>query len=178
MTWSGRLKRRLDIAPPAAVVDARLGCFCDALTELSTRTMLHDTVAAALRAGVRGAVALLDVDRFGHFNERHGRARGDELLRAVAARLRDELAPASCLARAGGDRFAAFLPGLGLDAATRLAQRCVEAMHEPVVLSCGPQVVSLSAGVAALDGEPGVAAEAVWAACEAALRAARARAGS
>lgn len=175
MTWFGRLKRWSGVAPQMPLPDARCTCCCDELTALSTRAMMHDTLAAALRSGVRGAVALLDVDRFGHFNERHGRGPGDELLRAIAALLREELSSASCLARAGGDRFVAFLPGLDLDAAMRLAQRCVEAMREPVILSCGPETITLSVGVAALDGEPGRAAEAVWDACDRALRAARAR---
>lgn len=149
--------------------------FSDEVTALSTRTMMHATLGAALLSGVQAVVVLLAIDHFDDFDERHGHARGDELLRVTAALLREELATASCLARAGADRFVAFLPGRSLDAAVGIARHCVEAMREPVTLSCGAQAVTLSAGVATLGGQAGHAADAVWLACDAALQAAQAR---
>ena len=171
MTLVERWKRRLGLAAPAPAPDLRRS-FRDDLTDLSNRMVMHDTLVAALHSGVKGVVVMLDLDSFKYFNDRHGHRIGDELLRAVAARLRETLASASCLARAGGDQFIAFLPGLTLAEALRKAQACVDAMREPVTLASGAEIVTVSAGVATLAGQT---VDEVWRACDAALHAAKAR---
>ena len=172
MTLVDRWKRKLGMgATPAAQPDPRRS-YRDDLTDLSSRTLMHDTLAAALRSSAKGAVVTLDLDNFKYFNDRHGHRVGDELLRVVAARLRETLAMDSCLARAGGDEFIAFLPDLTLAEALRRAQDCVAAMREPVALASGSEIVTLSAGVATLAGQT---VDEVWRACDAALHAAKAR---
>ena len=172
MTFVDRWKRRLGIgAMPPDAPDPRRS-YRDDLTDLSSRTVMHDALVAALRSGAKGAVVTLDLDNFKYFNDRHGHRVGDELLRVVAARLRETLAMASCLARAGGDQFIAFLPELTLAEALAKAQDCVAAMREPVALASGSEIVTLSAGVATLGGQT---VDEVWRACDAALHAAKAR---
>ena len=171
MTLVERWKRRLGLAAPAPAPDLRRS-FRDDLTDLSNRMVMHDTLVAALHSGVKGVVVMLDIDNFKYFNDRHGHRIGDELLCAVSARLRETLAMASCLARAGGDDFIAFLPGLTLAEAMRKAQACVDAMREPVTLASGAEIVTVSAGVATLAGQT---VDEVWRACDAALHAAKAR---
>ena len=172
MTFVDRWKRRLGLgATPPDAPDPRRS-YRDDLTDLSSRTVMHDALLAALRSGAKGAVVTLDLDNFKYFNDRHGHRVGDELLRVVAARLRETLAMASCLARAGGDQFIAFLPELTLAEALAKAQDCVAAMREPVALASGSEIVTLSAGVATLAGQ---SVDEVWRACDAALHAAKAR---
>ena len=171
MTLVERWKRKLGLAAPPPAPDLRRS-FRDDLTDLSNRMVMHDTLVAALHSGVKGVVVMLDLDNFKYFNDRHGHRVGDELLRAVAARLRETLASASCLARVGGDQFVAFLPGLTLAEAMRKAQACVDAMREPVTLASGAEIVTVSAGVATLAGQT---VDEVWRACDAALHAAKAR---
>ena len=171
MTLFERWKRWLGIGAAPAVPEIRWAS-TDELTGLSHRRVMHDTLAAALDSGVQGVVVMLDLDHFKYFNDRHGHRVGDELLRVVAARLRETLATASCLARAGGDQFIAFLPGLTLAEALRKTQDCIAAMREPVTLASGAEIVTLSAGVATLAGP---AVDEVWRACDAALHAAKAR---
>ena len=172
MTFVERWKRRLGLgATPPDAPDPRRS-YRDDLTDLSSRTVMHDALVAALRSGARGAVVTLDLDNFKYFNDRHGHRVGDELLRVVAARLRETLAMASCLARAGGDQFIAFLPDLTLAEALLKAQDCVAAMREPVALASGSEIVTLSAGVATLGGQT---VDEVWRSCDAALHAAKAR---
>lgn len=172
MTFVDRWKRRLGIgATPPDAPDPRRS-YRDDLTDLSSRTVMHDVLVAALRSGANGAVVTLDLDNFKYFNDRHGHRVGDELLRVVAARLRETLAMASCLARVGGDQFIAFLPELTLAEALAKAQDCVAAMREPVALASGSEIVTLSAGVATLGGQT---VDEVWRACDAALHAAKAR---
>ena len=174
MTWLARLMRLLGLAAPVSAAEPRR-LVADELTGLSTRLVMHDTLVAALQSGVKGVAVLFDLDSFKYFNDRHGHVVGDELLRAAAARLREGLPMASGLARVGGDQFMAFLPGLALPAALRVAQACVEAMREPVRLASGSEIVTVSAGAATLDAQAGRAADAVWRACDAALHAAKVR---
>jgi diguanylate cyclase (GGDEF)-like protein len=166
-----RWKRKLGLAAPPPAPDLRR-TYRDDLTDLSNRMAMHDALVAALHAGDKGVVVMLDLDNFKYFNDRHGHRIGDELLRAVAARLRETLAMARCLARAGGDQFIAFLPGLTLAEAMRKAQACVDAMREPVTLASGTEIVTVSAGVATLAGRT---VDEIWRACDAALHAAKAR---
>jgi len=171
MTWLARCRRWLGLETPVAVAPGRRSS-ADDLTGLSNRMAMHDTLIAALQSGAKGVVVMLDLDNFKYFNDRHGHRAGDELLRVVATRLRETLAMASCRARAGGDQFVAFLPGLTLAEAMRKAQDCVDAMREPVTLASGTEIVTVSAGVATLAGQT---VDEVWRACDAALLAAKAR---
>ncbi len=171
MTAFERWKRWWGLRAPLPLPEPRRSQGDD-LTGLSNRRVMHDTLVAALQDGVAGVVVLLDLDNFKYFNDRHGHQAGDELLRAVAARLRETLADAVCLARNGGDEFVAFLPGRTLAQALRLAQDCVAAMREPVSLAGGAEIVTVSAGIASLGG-PTV--DDAWRACDLALHAAKAR---
>ncbi len=56
------------------------------------------------------AVAILDVDHFKRFNDTHGHAGGDVVLRAVAQTLRRSVRTSDILARYGGEEFALILP--------------------------------------------------------------------
>ncbi|MEZ5117770.1 MAG: diguanylate cyclase [Candidatus Nanopelagicales bacterium] len=80
--------------------------------------------ASAAREGQDIHVAVLDIDAFKEFNDRHGHVAGDRLLRHAATQWRAELRPQDLLARVGGDEFVVVLPGAtrtGVDAVrTRL----------------------------------------------------------
>ena len=174
MTPLARMLRWLGVVPSAPVAEPRRPD-TDALTGLANRTTLHEALLATLQAGGHGVVVLLDVDNFKYFNERHGHRGGDELLIAIALRLHEAFPLAACVARTGGDQFAALLPALALDGAMPLAQRCIEAMRQPVAVAGGTEIVTVSAGVATLDGQAERAVAAVWRACDAALHAAKMR---
>jgi len=162
-------------APAPAAAPMPPHSFHDALTGLANRRVMHDTLVAALQDETPGAVLLFDLDNFKYFNDRHGHRVGDDLLRLVAARLRETLAAAACLARVGGGQFMAFLPERTLAEALREAQASVERMREPVVLAASAEIVTLSAGVATLDAQSARAVDAVWRAADAAVHAAKAR---
>ncbi|MEU5690630.1 GGDEF domain-containing protein [Actinosynnema sp. NPDC020468] len=82
----------------------------DPLTGLPGRTLLFDRLAQALtRARTHGTLASLvvvDVHRLSEVNRAHGFEGGDELLTALAGRLRDGLRADYTVARYGGDEFA------------------------------------------------------------------------
>ena len=124
----------------------------DALTGLPNRALLADrlshAVAHAARRGSRTAVLFVDIDDFKAVNDSYGHHGGDEALIEVARRLETSLRPSDTLARVGGDEFVAVCEDIAsLESAAALAQRIVEALVPPVVLSDGEAPVQVSVGV-------------------------------
>jgi diguanylate cyclase (GGDEF)-like protein/PAS domain S-box-containing protein len=81
----------------------------DALTNLPNRVLLADrlqqAMAQALRRAQHLAVAYLDLDGFKTINDQHGHDVGDQVLIALAQRMRQVLREGDSLARIGGDEF-------------------------------------------------------------------------
>ena len=100
----------------------------DPLTGLANRTLLADRLGQAMAQAARGAAApavlVLDLDGFKAVNDGFGHGVGDELLVAVADRLRGAVRDGDTVARLGGDEFAIVLadasPGQVLDVAARV----------------------------------------------------------
>src|SRR5665647_3421445 len=81
----------------------------DALTDLPNRVLFRERLDGGLRSIVAGkqlAVLYIDIDEFKRINDSLGHSVGDELLKAVADRLRGCLAATDFVARLGGDEFA------------------------------------------------------------------------
>ncbi len=80
----------------------------DMLTGLPNRAQLMEHIDHALQWGRRGdkvCVLFIDLDRFKNVNDTLGHLMGDELLKAVADRLRDNVRKPDLVARLGGDEF-------------------------------------------------------------------------
>lgn len=126
----------------------------DGLTGLANRRHFFERAEALVAAAGPFAVLMADVDHFKSINDGSGHAAGDEVLAAVAARLRDGVragAGASALVgRYGGEEFAALLPGTDRASAAALAEALrAHVADAPVATSRGPLRVTLSLGVAA-----------------------------
>ena len=129
--------------------------YTDPLTGLPNRRRLAEQVDTAVwNARARNeAVALLFVDLVGFkaVNDRFGHAVGDELLVAVAERLRGRLRRNDLLARLGGDEFLVALTGLPEDTAGaeagRIADELAAVVAAPVTLRGREVVVRASIGV-------------------------------
>jgi diguanylate cyclase (GGDEF)-like protein len=94
------------------------------------------------------AVAYLDLDFFKNVNDQPGHAVGDELLIAVAHRLRESLRDADTLARMGGDEFVAVLIDLeSAEVSLTMLERMVRVAAEPVAIGDLWLQVSASLGV-------------------------------
>jgi len=128
--------------------------FQDPLTRLANRRLLEDHLDHALlqaqRSGTQVAVLFGDLDCFKAVNDSLGHQVGDELLRAVADRLRQAVRPGDTLSRFGGDEFVVVLEGItSPEDANQVAQRIRQDLSEPVVLSGGHEVVAtMSIGMA------------------------------
>jgi len=124
----------------------------DALTGLPNRLLLADRLQQAMaqmqRRGCSLAVAYLDLDGFKAVNDHHGHLVGDELLIAIAQRMKSVLREADTLARIGGDEFVAVLADLKQpqDCEQMLA-RLLRAVADPVAVGQAILNVSASIGV-------------------------------
>jgi len=89
----------------------------DSLTGLPNRLLFDDRLAQAIRFARRDsrefALLYLDLDKFKPVNDALGHGAGDELLQAVAARIRQQVRESDTVARVGGDEFTVILPGIG-----------------------------------------------------------------
>ncbi|HSQ05042.1 MAG TPA: diguanylate cyclase, partial [Burkholderiales bacterium] len=129
--------------------DAEHRAHHDALTGLANRALFDEIVeqqvAACQRTGTTLAVLYIDLDGFKVVNDAHGHATGDELLRAVAARLKKGIRRSDVAARLGGDEFGVILVHTDREAAKQLAAKLVERISLPYAI--GPLTLEISASV-------------------------------
>jgi diguanylate cyclase (GGDEF)-like protein/PAS domain S-box-containing protein len=126
----------------------------DPLTGLPNRLLFADRLENAIEQGLRNEqrylLLFLDLDGFKLINDTLGHAVGDELLRVVGLRLKSVLRASDTVARLGGDEFV-ILAGTtdNPDYATQLAQKILEQLRLPVLLSGHTLSITASLGVAA-----------------------------
>ena len=131
----------------------------DALTGLPNRTLILDRVEQMLvrsrRSQTPVAALFVDVDNFKSINDTLGHGVGDELLRAVAARLDGVVRDIDALGRLGGDEFVIVAEGMALDSGPEMiAERLLDALKQPFELEGAEQTrltVTASVGIAAGD---------------------------
>ncbi len=126
----------------------------DALTGLPNRTLLADRLKQAMsqtkRREQRLAVLYLDLDGFKAVNDHHGHETGDQLLMALATRIRHALREGDTLARIGGDEFVAVMQDLGnAEQALPVVNRVLAAAAQPVHIGKLTLQVSASLGLTA-----------------------------
>ena len=132
--------------------------FYDVLTGLPNRALLLDRLDMMLpiaqRQNRHDALLLVNIDRFKNVNDASGQSVGDELLKAVGARLSQLIREGDVLARLSGDEFAILLPDLSRQqhAAAHQAMHVAEKIHfgmrEPLALGEESFSLTVSIGIA------------------------------
>jgi diguanylate cyclase (GGDEF)-like protein/PAS domain S-box-containing protein len=125
----------------------------DALTGLPNRASfvgsLEEALARATASGSPIGILFLDLDHFKLINDTIGHHAGDELLRAVAPRLRSHLRPGDIVARFGGDEFGILVDRLtDEEEAMAIAERVADAFSEPYPVGGADHFVTASIGIA------------------------------
>ena len=124
----------------------------DMLTGLPNRAQLMEALNAALndaRADDRVAVLFLDLDRFKQVNDTLGHLMGDDLLKAVAGRLRDTVRHSDLVARLGGDEFVIMHSSADpIKESAELASRIIASLVAPFNISGRRVDIGASVGIA------------------------------
>jgi diguanylate cyclase (GGDEF)-like protein/PAS domain S-box-containing protein len=132
--------------------ELRHQAFHDPLTSLANRALFQDRTGHALtraqRQGEAVAVLFLDIDDFKMVNDSLGHLAGDHLLEAVGERIVSCIRPSDTAARFGGDEFAVLLEDTPVDEARRVAERVLQALHEPFTVLQREMYVTASIGIA------------------------------
>ena len=126
------------------------------LTGLVNRARFADQLEerlASFAGGAQVAVLFLDLDHFKYVNDTLGHLIGDDLLKAVADRLRGCVEETDVVARLGGDEFAIIhLEVEGGEDASRLADRICAAIKAPYNLAGLQASVDVSIGIVRAPG--------------------------
>ena len=125
----------------------------DALTSLPNRVLFHERLQEALAQVRRGtgllAVHCIDLDHFKGVNDTLGHPIGDQLLRAVAERLREQVCEGNLVARLGGDEFAVIQKGISHpNEASNLAAKLIDGVSSLYDIQGHEVVVGASIGIA------------------------------
>jgi diguanylate cyclase (GGDEF)-like protein len=181
LTWSLFVRRSLGALRKA---EGRLRSInlVDPLTGLLNRAGLRQRLERGLEADAKATsrrvgVLLIDLDRFRVINESLGQQAGDQLLRAVAGRIRGVLRRGDAAARLGGDQFVVYSPTLaGAQAAAVMARNLLRAVEPVLTIAERQAQVSVSIGIA-LAGADADAPDQLLSHADAAMRAAKAGGG-
>jgi diguanylate cyclase (GGDEF)-like protein/PAS domain S-box-containing protein len=142
LTERRRIDRKLD----------ELGNY-DSLTGLLSQRLIREQAVQAFALGRRHgytvALLYLDLDGFQRLNDAFGRAGGDEVLRAVANRLRETLRESDAVARLSGDDFAVLLTEVtDEESVARVVRRLRAALAAPLVIEGRTVRLQVSVGSA------------------------------
>ena len=124
----------------------------DDLTGLHNRRYLDRQIGTAFGEATHHqkglACLLLDIDRFKSINDTYGHEAGDEVLRAFAERIRQQVRPMDILARYGGEEIVIVVPGADLPEARAIAERIRERIEvTPFGIMGGAQDISVTVSV-------------------------------
>jgi diguanylate cyclase (GGDEF)-like protein len=125
----------------------------DALTDLPNRILLSERLSEALTAAAHHnemlAVLYLDLDHFKGINDTLGHSVGDELLKAIANRLRSCVNDTDTVARIGGDEFAIIQTNIETPSEPAMLARLIcDAVKAPYDLNGHVVIADTSIGIA------------------------------
>jgi diguanylate cyclase (GGDEF)-like protein len=128
----------------------------DTLTGLPNRILLADRIEQAMRKvdsqGGLFALMFMDLDGFKPVNDAFGHHVGDQLLKEVAARMRENFHRHDTLARIGGDEFVLLVELEEIDDATTVASRQVALVGKPFNVQDHDLQVTVSIGISLYPG--------------------------
>jgi len=149
--YTERLRDNMQMSIEMAITDALTGLFNRRYME----THLSTLVEQAATRGKPLAALILDIDYFKSINDTHGHDAGDDVLREFSLRIRKSIRNIDLACRYGGEEFVIVMPETDMAVATMVAERLRRRIAtEPFAIQQGARNldVTISIGIAALDG--------------------------
>ena len=133
------------------------------------RAELDQYVSFSARYGGQGAVMIIDIDGLKAVNDSHGHHAGDNLIRQIAAIMRERMRATDIVARLSGDEFAVLMPQTDTAGALQLGEDLRAQVAESTAPAQDAESSTISVGITMFGGERGVGAEAVLLAADQAM---------
>ena len=133
------------------------------------RNELDQYVSFSARYGGQGAVMIIDIDGLKAVNDSFGHHAGDNLIRQVAAIMRERVRATDIAARLSGDEFAVLMPQTDTAGALRLGEDLCAQVADSTMPAPEAKGATISVGITMFGGERGIGAEAVLLAADQAM---------
>jgi diguanylate cyclase (GGDEF)-like protein len=133
------------------------------------RAELDQYVSFSARYGGRGAVMIIDIDSLKEINDTYGHHAGDNLIRQVAAVMRERVRATDIVARLSGDEFAILMPQTDVEGALHLGEDLRSQIAESIQATPEADPATISVGITMFGGEEGIGAESVLVAADQAM---------
>jgi two-component system cell cycle response regulator len=150
-------KRIVDLQKELLETNKRLELLSitDGLTKLHNHRHFQDELARAFEESQRYqrplSLAMIDIDFFKKFNDTHGHAVGDDVLKRAAELYRASVRSTDLVARYGGEEFAVMMPETSLDDGIAFAEKIRHLIETtPLQTQAGALNVTVSIGVASV----------------------------
>lgn len=130
----------------------------DPLTGLANRRGFDQALAMEAERSARFksplTLCIMDLDNFKAVNDTHGHPCGDEVIKAMAGILRDQMRMIDTAARIGGEEFGLLLPGTGQTRALKLLQRIQSIIQATQIVCASARLtMTMSMGLASYRGK-------------------------
>lgn len=133
------------------------------------RSELDQYVSFTARYGGQGAVMIIDIDGLKAINDSHGHHAGDNVIRHVAAIMRERVRTTDIVARLSGDEFAVLMPQTDVAGALQLGEDLRAQVADNADRSPDSEAATISVGITMFGGEREIGAEAVLIAADQAM---------
>ena len=130
----------------------------DVLTGLPNRLLLLDRMQQSIKKAQRTkkqlAILYIDLDKFKPINDSLGHAAGDEVLIAVAKRLRQNVRTVDTIARIGGDEFIVLMESVSnVQDVEAMAEKLNQSLNQPIYWNMHELFITASIGISLAPGD-------------------------